>query len=481
VAVQGLPSRLTTETRGVALPVMITATPGAFPGQAVSVSIATIAATVPVTLTGEEVSAYVLESSPTKRVDGLFDDWAADAVPFAGLTPENPHVDLTAVGAAGQADGLFAYAKVRGRALAGSLPYNDRREVAGGSPLPDGDDEPYVPKRGEDRLVAYVDGDPGDGTGRDLGGLEADWRLVVYGRQGKVTRTDSAVWANGTWETSTLAVEAIAAGSEVEIRYAVLASPGAEVLFDLRDWTGEGDRTSTFASRGTRGSASPRTTAITPPSWPMGWRPMGTDPTELVNSEIDIRALLWDYDAQYYYVRMETQASPLDLVDHTYWIHLDFNGDGNNDWLVQEMSGWGVVCSLKWNLLNSWWGIDFANKCDVVPAPTLDDTDVGSAIRLLRNCSGTRACIDFALDRADYAVALTSFMTVTGAASLAEDDWRYGYTERNPTDLSFNPCDQWWEFDECTDPMMVPELDLVPAAALVLLPLAYWRRRRRTA
>ena len=470
VNLSGLPASLSPQTSRVAVGITLVGT-GAGAGEAISLEVVDLVASVPVTFGNASLSLYFETPSLVKRVDGLFADWAGVSA-GSGTSPTNPDVDLVAHAGSAEGGAFFAYARVRGLALRGGrVPEFERRQpLSSDSGLSQAPSGPAPANRAEDRLVILVDEDPGAGTGAGID-FGADWRLEVFGRHGRALRTEVSSWAAGTWTLLSIFVEVEAAGPEVELRVPIPVPATAEMVMDLRDWRGTGETTQAFSTRGTRGEPSPRTRASSAPSWPGSWTSAGTDPDEgLTDTTLELIEVQFSSATEYLYLRMIVEGSTPVLTENTWWLYLDLTGDGQNDWLVEERpDGSGGVCSFQWDTGNGDWGT--GSGCDVTDSVT--DSDTGSAVRTVSSCSGSNGCVDFALEKSDYAGLGTNPRT-TGAADAVEDLNLLGDTNRNPTDTGPGACDVG-AFDDCTAPMAIPEFPTALVALAVLL-LA-WRRR----
>jgi len=475
VAIQDLPVVLTEASPTAVLPILVTSTAGAVAGETISVNVTSVEATAPVTLRGNRVAAYVLAAATSKRIDGLFADWAGETLPLPSNPASNPDVDLVASGSSSGPGGTFLYAKVAGELLHGhGLPQVDHLEGRSSPVSPNASGLLPVRRSAEDRLTVFLDVDPGNGTG-EAGWIEADWRLEVLGRGGRPTQTRAFAWTGSAWTESAAGMQVAAAGGEIELRLGIPSTPGAEAYLDLRDWRGEGERTSAFA---TRGSGPTQPLAVNPPSWPLLWRFLGPDDIEFVPDHVEILGTAFESDLEYFYLRVVLREEFPWFDGATYWFYLDLNGDGDNDLLIEEVSGGGYLCLFQWDIVFGWWGVTdpWGFLCD--DWASLDDTDVGHGAREVSSCYPGRGCIDFALERVNFGV-VTRNAYITAATLDFNDYWMGGDVERNPTDFTPLPCDYWLPSD-CTGPIQVPELDLLlPVLPLLLLPGFLGRRRGR--
>jgi hypothetical protein len=388
--VGGLPVTLTPASSEASLPIEVLRVQGVA-GEAVLADIAVVTATVPVTVADGRVAVYLLNTTDERRIDGLFADWA-NATRFVGQNPWNSDVDLVAHGAAAEGGTAFFFAEVEGTALRGGrVPHTDRLPPAdtGGAPSA----PPATPPRmsAEDRLRILVDEDPGAGTGVGAFNLLADWSIEVLGRHGRVNRVAVRHWEAGGWVPFELDVDVAVRGARLELSADPLdLAASASVVLEMSDWRGEQDRTSVFSTRGTRGDIGEGPQASSAPTWPTVWNSAGTDADDgIVDTTLEILEVHVGGDSEYLFVRIEIEGSSPTLTDNSWWVYLDLTGDGNNDWLIQELST--EVCSYQWDTGNTNWGV--LGGCDATA--TITDGDVGSAVRAV-TC-GSSGCIDFAL------------------------------------------------------------------------------------
>ena len=224
--------------------------PGFFPGDAVTLEVLGANADRPVSVTGDAGRAYVIGPPPTKRIDGLFADWAGTSVPDAD--PEavnNSNVDIVRSGAA--TDGTLAYfqVEVAGVLLEGRVPQRVARPVGPGGPGgPPGPSTPPPRRTGEDLLRMYVDMNGSDLQGADIEGILADVLVEVRGQAGAVTSTSLYTWSSG-WRKVPGAPIVIAKNSTA-IEGSILIAPGwngTRVVFEATDWSGIRDVTEPIA------------------------------------------------------------------------------------------------------------------------------------------------------------------------------------------------------------------------------------------
>jgi len=218
---------------------------GFFSGDVVEVELVGAAGPRPVAVASEPVRAYVLSVPTSTRIDGLFAEWAADAVPDTDLSPvDNPNVDLVRYAAATDLASGFFFTEVAGTALGGSVPQRHRPSPpgsGGGTPAPPG---PRARVTGEDILRVYVESNASVPDGFAVGGIRADLLLDVRGHSGRVTSRALYEWSSG-WRTVPGATIVLAKNaSAIEGSFPmVLGVNGSRVVFESTDWSGITDLT----------------------------------------------------------------------------------------------------------------------------------------------------------------------------------------------------------------------------------------------
>ena len=211
------------------------------------------------------------------------------------------------------------------------------------------------------------------------------------------------------------------------------------------------------------------------PSWPgdNDWISVVTDADEGFVADLEIREVYFDMDATYLYVRirLEDPAAPV-LLDHTWWIYLDTNGDGTNDWVVVDMSNTTdkQVHGLAWSGGSGTWGVAASDWYD-----TLIDTDDDSAIRSVTWTIALEdyGCVDFAVLRSHIG-SISDSATITAADNDVGDTNMSGKTENAPNQaLSY--------VVDCTDAGDIPEFEaiLAPILLMIIVPTVMIKRRKR--
>ncbi len=231
--------------------------PGFFTGEAVEVEVVGATGPRPITVVGGPVRAYVQSPNATKRVDGLFADWAADAVADSDASPvDNSDVDIVRYGAATDGTATYFYLQVSGTLLRGALPQRFLPFVSGGGGAGASNGTPEPRRTGEDLLHAYVDVDAANSNGTPVGGIFADYLVDVRGHAGRFTSRVAYVWSNGWVRMPGSALAVAKDGTAMEGALAIAAVADVRMVFAATDWSGIGDMT------------LPITASVVPPSAP---------------------------------------------------------------------------------------------------------------------------------------------------------------------------------------------------------------------
>jgi hypothetical protein len=469
----------------------------------VKVNLESVAADRPVKISGMETRVYATDRPNELRVDGLFKDWENLVLLSPDYVPEvnNSNIDIEHYTAEKNSTDAFFYMRVDGDIFAGtnfpkriSKPPSDIGGPGGPGPTPP--PVTYIPRRsGEDMTMILVDTNISNPEGMNIGSIRADFMVVIKGINGRITERTIYGWTVDYWNMlQSVPVMAENDDSQLEVSVPLLylgSVTEPEVIFITTDWTGLFDSTVPHeglkAAEGTKGGGEPGPMATAPPSDPGLWTTLGTDYTNgevFTDQSLNITEMFFADSSEYLYVRLELN-SDVTITDNTWWIYLDLEGDGDNDWLIAENSTSGV-CSYQWDGTN--WGVTDIG-CDLTD--TLTWADIGSGIKVTTDCSGLNDCIDFALEKTDYS-GLDYDAIVTGASDDTED-LEFNPTGegsddnvRNPTDADGgNPCDtpsgmMGGEYD-CQAPVAIPEFEevIVPLSFAVMVPVAVlWKRKR---
>ena len=449
-------------------------------GDLIEISIADIITDTPYTIRGSGAKAY-FEDSPTDMViDGWFGDWESiqketdnDASPIA-----NPDLDIqeSAVSKHATDDTAYFYLEVENELLGGvSAPQMRHKQPpsSGGQPSP-----PVIRLKrmgGEDVTYIYIDSNTSDDTDgipiKDID-VRPDYMVRIKGVYGRVVEEEVCQWGPG-WNCTGL-VEVSKDTSRIEVSASIPGSSSnvIRVVFASTDWKHRKDTTEpTTRTAHTRGQVGPEAMA---PTWPSTWISVVTDADDgHIILDLEILEVYFSLDSNYLYVRirLEVQVAPV-LSAYTWWIYLDTDGDGTNDWIVVEMSGTGTgeVHGLAWNTVLSVWGGTAADWQD-----SIGDSDDDSAARSATMTIGinTYGVVDFAVLRTNIG-SIDTDATIAAADNDAEDENLVGKTENAPSEaLSY--------IIDATDSGDIPEFEfaLLPVLMLVVLQTVMIKRRKR--
>ena len=469
------------EGSAVTRTVVVDTTPSSS-GDLIEISVADVITDSPYTIMGSGARAY-FESSPTgMAVDGWFGDWETvqmdaddDDSPVV-----NPNLDIqeSAVTKDAAGDVAYFYLDVENDLLGGvSAPQVRYKGVpsSGGQPSP-----PVMRLNrmgGEDVTYIYIDSNTTDEANGTLIAvidvIKPDYMIKIKGINGEVMKKELCHWAHG-WDCT----GSVEVGKETSRLEASAIIPGIstaemEVVFATTDWRSKGDTTE-LATRTvhSRGQGGPEPLA---PSWPGTWISVITDSDEgHAIPSLEILEVYFNMDATYLYARIRTETSLVPTITaYTWWIYIDTDGDGNNDWVVVEMSGQGgsgEVHGLAWNTLLTQWGGTGADWQD-----TISDADDDSAARSTTMTIGidTFGCIDFAVLRSNIG-SIDTDATIAAADEDVEDQSLSGRTERDPSEsLDY--------IEDATGSGDIPEFDfvLLPILFLAVLQTVMIKRRKR--
>jgi len=450
-------------------------------GGLISISVADVVSDVPYTIRGSGAKAYFMNSPAQATIDGWFGEWEQQTELDSDGTPVvNPNTNIGESGVTKNStdDSAYFYLEVEDVLLGGFSSPQVRHKVAPSGGEPGEPTPPVTPLKrmgGEDRTYVYIDSNTSDDTvGTLVQGinLKPDYMIRITGIYGEVTKREICQWGPGWNCTYAVQVEKDTSRMEISARIPGISSSEMGVVFASTDWKHRGDTTDpTTRMASSRGQGGPEAMAV---PWPSDWISVITDVDDgLADPSLEILEVYFNMDANYLYVRIRTEdtGAPT-LTDNTWWIYLDTNGDGDNDWLVVEMSstGVGVVDGLAWNTGSSQWGGTGSDWQD-----TISDSDGDSAVRTTTMTIGldTYGCIDFAVLRTNIG-SIADDTTIAAADSEDEDESLSGKTERSPDpELDY--------IDDATGAGEIAEFEfiLLPVLLLVIFQTVMIKRRKR--
>jgi hypothetical protein len=203
----------------------------------------------PLDVDGESIKGYYLSTPSGIVIDGVFGDWTSKKIAdIDTVVVENPNIDIAEYGACTQNSSHFFYAGMVGEALGGADVPEERVKPSGGG----GGQPPVVrlKKTGEDLLQAFIDTDPGNGTGQIVNGggkiIQADYMVEIFGRKGHVTSSSVMQWSDSTHKWSAIGkIDKVGLGGK-GIEFSVAKSllrnlTDSEVIFYTTDWKARSD------------------------------------------------------------------------------------------------------------------------------------------------------------------------------------------------------------------------------------------------
>ena len=454
-------------------------------GELIDISVSSVVANVPYTVRGDGAKAYYDSSPSQPEVDGWFGEWDGQTQVDDDTSPvTNPNIDIQKSGVIKNTadDDAYFYLQVEDELLGGFSSPQVRHKFTSSGPA-----QPAPPltqlKRmgGEDRTYVYIDSNTSDDTeGKWILGMDIkpDYMIRIHGIYGEISSTEMCHWNPGWSCTEGVQVQKDMSRMELSAIIPGISSSEMGVVFASTDWRQRGDKTdSTTRSEGSRGLGGPE---LMQPSWPndTDWISAVTDPDEGFSPlRLEILEVYVYGDNSYLYVRIRTEANGAPpLSASTWWVYLDTDGDGVNNWIVVEMSstGTGRVWGLEWDTIAAPpdWGISD-------PPPdwdnSINDGDGDSAVRTAVMTIGLDdyGCVDFA-------ILLSNIDTIEDDATLAaaddssEDQTLFGRTNNIPIQALAYIVD-------CTDPGDIPEFEtiLAPILLMILVPTVMIKRRKR--
>jgi tetratricopeptide (TPR) repeat protein len=450
----------------------------------IEISVSSVDSDLPYTIKGTGAKAYFQSSPSEPRADGWFGEWDQQIFADSDGTPvinSNNDIEESGVTKDASDDSVHFYLQVEGEMLGGYITPQIRPKTvpSGGEP---GQPAPPVKTMsrigGEDLTLVYVDSNTSiadDGKLIHGIGIRPDYMVRIKGIYGIVTKKEICQWSPGWNCTDDVEVGNDVSRIEISAMIPDISVSEMGVVFASTDWRQLGDSTEpTTRTVQSRGQGGPEPMA---PSWPFDndWISVVDDPDEnFPDPSLEILEVYFDMDATYLYVRIRTDVVVLApvITDNTWWIYLDTNGDGTNDWVVVDMSStqYKQVHGLAWNSGVGSWGVPASDWYD-----TLTDTDDDSAIRTTTWIidSQNYGCIDFAVLRS-HIDPIEDNTTITAADNDAEDTNISGKSDNFPSQALFYIVD-------CTTAGSIPEFEtiLAPIILSIIVPTVMIKRRKR--
>jgi hypothetical protein len=432
--------------------------------------------------------SYINSIPQEIKVDGAFADWESREIrkDRAGDS-ENENLDIIEYGVTNSTSTVSFYLKVDGE-IGWGAPVPHINDAVATTPIePPGPGEPGPPhieppippvapsENGEDITYIYIDSDNDSASGYLIGGIGADHLLEIKGKYGEIVSRKHMSFGGSIpiewkWvdvgevdaETDTAILEA-----QMSKIYLEIAGP-FKVYFQTSDWSeSDFDHSSDEISRHSRHSEGldstlsaslPRGTR----TWPSSWISVTTDSDDtLADESNDILELYYYEDGSYFYfrLRVDVNTAPT-LQDNSWGVYIDDNGEGNNDYLVQE--NWTDMVGY-WDWGGSDWDWNQAElTSDIARVTTMD---VGGTTYGVIDIHVSKTILP-SLDYDDY---------VTAFAHPDENATRDADAVRNPTDATPTPN------DDVTGPSTIPEFEdiIIPSFCMMALFMVIKNRNRK--
>jgi hypothetical protein len=203
----------------------------------------------PLYVDGEPITGYYLSTPSGIVIDGVFGDWTSKKITdMDTVAVANPNIDIAEYGACTQNSSHFFYVGMEGKALGGADVPEERSKPSsgGGNPTP----IVRLRKTGEDLLQAFIDTDPGNGTGKIIMGdsnpIGADYLVEMFGQKGHVTTSSAMQWSSSTMKWIHLGeIDEIGIGGqgvEFSVAKSLLGNlTASETIFYTTDWKARSD------------------------------------------------------------------------------------------------------------------------------------------------------------------------------------------------------------------------------------------------
>lgn len=432
----------------------------------------------PFAVVGPGARAYVTRPPPGKVIDGLFDDWPSPSLDSDPTPVQRRSMNILSRDGNVSGNRMSFYAKLGGDALEGTLTPDKAVKPppagTGGSSQspPAGTPAPLV---GQDYIRFFVDTDARTTGGFEIGGVSADRMLQVRGREGRPLNATVYRLVGPNWVPET-SLDWGLGGDEIEVGVTLAGTVFNETRFAVvtSDWAGIADRADVSAplTRGDPGlvplDGTNFLTAIAKPltNTPTVDGNCGSTGTEYEGSDTysnsDLKFLLGRRsDAQFVYVCLEITS---DTSDNTAdWGELLFDQEHDDTATPQDndrrfrMTRASVFTQEKGDATN--W-VSCGGSCD-------GGNTASSAF------NNSKETYEFKIRFSDiWGSNSPEPNERAGFAVVAHNDGVADYPWGSDTVNQTNPS-TWGRLEI---PEFRPEL---AASALVLIVLAFLRRRRR--
>ncbi len=431
--------------------------------------------------------SYVGGPPPGIVIDGAFDDWSviSSNTDIDNKPIQNHAIDILGTKNTNTTDSLFFYMETDGAMMSGELIPSDEERKLPPPPGPGPEPEPEPGPEPEPTPVAPLS----KVNGRDIARIYLTsfstgetFKIEITGKSGEIKDGALYVGNDGKWNYVT---EINAANDnsrlEVEVPGTLVGAPlrNMSLRYEMTDWLGETDRAENLT---TRRSLSRLFAGMTraPPDWPAedDWTLFATDSSDSYmgwnNETFNLTKLYYVNDTDYLFIRVMTNSSEWGtLINGTWMLFIDVDGNGSADWLVVENStglhyfyNWTTGSEGTWN-----WSA----------TETLDPTDDegGGVNTTMKDGYWT---INFVLNKTIITNGTTSIgaYTTIGAATNSTEDFVVNETSYQPTVSYLIP--GGGNFEDIMEPVQIPEYErlVIPMLGTLIL-IALFRKRKKNA
>ncbi len=179
--------------------------------------------------------SYISSIPEKKSIDGIFLDWQDAKRDSRGKLPQN--IDLKSYGISGE-NQIKVYLNVYGMLYGVGVP---EIKISGGNAS--GGNGTKIKNLPEDTIEIYVDEDKNINTGFKIGNVGAEYRILLFGKQGVVSKDKSYKW-EGKWVNYSIGLEKAKDYDSIEIGLNLQGN----VYFRLVNFQGLWDRFSSLKS-----------------------------------------------------------------------------------------------------------------------------------------------------------------------------------------------------------------------------------------
>ena len=405
---------------------------------------------------------------------------------------KNPNIDIVSTKQASSAQNIYFYLKVDGGIMKGGLipeilersePTPQSSESsAKPSASPQPSQQPVIPippLNGYDIARVIIEN---SGTER--------FKLEILGKDGIIESRALYRWENNEW-TYANDIEAENDHDRIEMGVSLLDlgitnTSSLAIRFEMSDWSGERDvvnaiPTKLGLSKYTYGFNFATLTKGSPdPTWPSegDWILFANDTVDnksdgsnivISNPSLNITDLYYvNSSIEFLYIQIRTMNNTQDwLINRTWMLFIDVDGDGFNDWIVKENST-GLMY-FNWSARNNRW--EWNNT------ETLDPTNNDGGVKNYTMYTPDRWVIEFALNKTIIKNGTFSIGSYTkiGVATNNTEDFIVNLTTYQPTYTFLVPAGN---FEDIIEPTQIPEFSDIFFPMIFMLGLIFTIRKR---